>query len=210
MGRRVMAMDINVPRQPHVALRLVGRKVVEDHVGLAVRVACHDLVHEVEKFDLSGSLLVRPSPRAGGDLQGGKQRRRPMQIVFVQLTEHRAAGGQLAIALGALELLDKGLLVDREDNRVLRRRHIQAYDLDGLGHKLEGVVFAPGFATRQIDLLRLKKAPNMLLVNIAQRTRQQRRDPFRVAIGRRLIEQGRDTLMLGPAVFGRSTSLADF
>jgi len=45
-------------------------------------------------------------------------------------------------------------------------------------------------------------------VNIAQRTRQQRRCPVRVSIGRRLIEHREDALLLGRTVFGCGTPMA--
>src|SRR5271165_2535140 len=51
MGRRVMEMYVGMTLQPKVTLRLVGRKIVEDDVDLAIRIVGHDPVHEVEELD---------------------------------------------------------------------------------------------------------------------------------------------------------------
>lgn len=91
MGGCIMEVAVGVPRQPHVALGLVRREVVED---LAVWTVGHPLVHEVEAFDASSSFVVAAGHLAGGDLQGGEQRGRPMPLVVVRLTDHRAAGSR--------------------------------------------------------------------------------------------------------------------
>ena len=126
----------------------------------------------------------------------------------MRLTDQRAAGGQSEIALGSLKRLDRRLLVNREDDGIFRWRHIQADDLRRLGDELRVVALAPGLAARQIDLSGAREPPDILLVNIAQRTRQPWRCPVRVSIGRRLIEHREDALLLGSTVSGRGTPMA--
>jgi len=97
--------DVGVPRQPTIALGLVGRKIVENDVYLAVRVAGHDGVHNVEELDAAASFVMTADHLARGDVEGGEQRCRPMPLVGVRLADHRAPGGQLEISRRSLQRL---------------------------------------------------------------------------------------------------------
>jgi hypothetical protein len=74
----------------------------------------------------NSALLVRGSYLAGGHLEGGKERRGAVTLVIVAVAGQRAAARQLQIPLCAFQRLDRGLLVDADDYRVLRRRQIEA------------------------------------------------------------------------------------
>ena len=103
MGRRVMEMHVGMACPPEITLGFVRREVVEDDVDLAVWIVGHHCVHEVEEFDAPTPLVVTAGHLAGGDIQGGEQRCRPVPPVIVRLADHRAARGQLEIALGVNE-----------------------------------------------------------------------------------------------------------
>ena len=47
--------------QPHVALRLVGREIVEHDMDFAIRMSGDDLVHEVEEFDAPPAFVMAPT-----------------------------------------------------------------------------------------------------------------------------------------------------
>ena len=51
MGRDEVKMNVGVSRQPSVMLGLMGVKVVEDDMKLAVQKSRGDAVHKVEKLD---------------------------------------------------------------------------------------------------------------------------------------------------------------
>lgn len=200
--RFAVAAEQPVSRQPKIALWLVGRKVVEDDVDLAVRVVGHDRVHEVQELDAAASFVVAAGDLAAGDVQGCEQRRRPVPPLVVRLADHRAPGWQLEVSLRPLQRLDRRTLIDRQHHRILRRRHIQADDLGRLGHELRVGALAPGLAARKVDLLRAQETPDILLVDIAQCAGQQRPRPVRVALRRRLIEHGQDALLVRRAIPG--------
>src|SRR5215472_13577999 len=130
-----------------------------------------------------------------------------MSLIVVRLIDHGAATGQLEISLGALKRLNRRLLIDGKDDRVLRWRHVQTDDLCRLGHKLRVVALAPRLASRQIDLLSPQKAPDVLLMHITQRARQQRCRPVRIAFRGWLIEQRKVALLIRGTVFGRSAAV---
>src|SRR5271166_4517518 len=112
---------------------------------------------------------------------------RAVSLVVVRLAGERAAVRQLEIALGALQGLDRRLLVDGEHDRILGRRHVEANDLGRFGHKVGVIALAPGLATRKVDLLSAEKAPDILLMHVAKRARDQHGGPIGAACGRLLI-----------------------
>ena len=92
VGRRVVEVHIAMARQPEIALWFVGRKVVEDHMDIPLRVVGDNLVHEVEELNASTSFVVTAGYLARDNVQRGEQRCRP---IVVRPTGQRAAGGQL-------------------------------------------------------------------------------------------------------------------
>ena len=75
-----MEVDVRVPRQPHVPLRLVGREVVQDHVKFLARMLRHHSVHEVEELDPPAALIVLASDLAADDIEGSEQGRGPVRL----------------------------------------------------------------------------------------------------------------------------------
>jgi hypothetical protein len=64
-------------------------------------------------------------------LEGGKQGDRAVALVIVAMAGRCPAIQDLEIAPHSLQRLDRGLLVDTDDNRVLGRRRVEP-----LGHEL--------------------------------------------------------------------------
>ena len=105
---------------------------------------------------------------AGGHLEGGEQRRGAVALVIVAMAGQRPPVGQLQIALRPLQRLDRRLLVDADDDRILGRRHVQPDHIGGLGDKLGIVALAPRLSPVEVDLLLAQEAPHLLLVHVAQ------------------------------------------
>ena len=184
--RREVEMHVRVALEPAIVLGLVGVEIVEDDMDGRVRGGGDDIVHEVEEFDAPPALLVRGRDLAGGHLEGGKQGRGAVALVIVAMAGQRPAVRELQIALRPLQRLDRGLLVDADDDGVLGRRHVEPDHIGGLGDELGIVALAPGLAPGEVDLLRAQETPDILHIDIAERGRQQRPRPARIALRRRL------------------------
>ena len=78
--------------------------------------------------------------------------------------------------------LDRGL-VDADDDGVLGRRHIEPDHVGSLGDELGIVALALGFAPGKVDLLRTQEAPDILDIDIAQRSSQQWPRPAGITLG---------------------------
>jgi len=90
--------------------------------------------------------------------------------------------------------LDRRFFVDAKDNGFGRRIDIEANNVGGLGCKLWIIALAPGFATRQIDLVSSQESPNILNVNVGQRRGQKRSGPSPKSLRRRLVQQRKNPL----------------
>src|SRR5271155_816531 len=123
--RREVEMNVRVTPEPAIVPGLVGVEIVEDDVDGRVRVSGHDIVHEIEELDAPPARFVRGGDLAGRHLEGGKQGGGAVALIIVAMTGQRPAVRKLEIALRTLQRLDRGLLVDTDDDRVLGRRHIE-------------------------------------------------------------------------------------
>ncbi len=142
--RRVVKMHIRMARHPVVVLRLVRVQVIEDDMELDVGgVVRNHLVHEIEKLAAAAAPVMPGFHLAGGDIERGKERRRPVSRILVIVARHGPPIRQAQVALGPFQCLDVGLFVNRQDDRVLRGMEIQADDVRGLGHKLRVRAHAP-------------------------------------------------------------------
>ncbi len=132
---------------------------------------------------------------AGRHLERGEQGRRAVPLVVVAVSGQRASVRQLQIALGALQRLDRRLLVDTDDDRIVGRRHVEADHIGSLGGELGVVALAPALAAAEIDLLLAQGSPDILHVDVAQGLRDQRSVPTGKAFGRRPIEHRANALV---------------
>jgi hypothetical protein len=125
-------------------------------------------------------------------------------LVFVRLAVERAAVGQLEVALRPFQRPDRGRLIDREHDRVVGRREVQADDVGGFGDQLGVAREAPGLAPGEVDPLRAQEAPDVLIADVAQRSGEQRCAPADEARGRWLVEQPQNAaiggLVVGPGL----------
>src|SRR5262245_9740330 len=187
-GRREVELDIGMALEPAVVLGLMGVEIVEDDVEVLALIGGHEIVHEVEKFGAAPAIFMGCGDLTGRYLEGGKQRRGAVTLVVVALAAQRPPAGQFEIALGALQRLDRGLLIDANDDRVVRRRHIEPDNISRLGDEVRIAALAPGFAARKVNLLLAQNPPDMLLMHIAQMCRNQRAGPARVSVRRRFVQ----------------------
>ena len=166
-GRGEVEMHPGMSLKPGVVL-LVSFEVVEHDVDVLVWIGGDDPVHEVEEVGAPAAGLVNGSDLAGGDLESGEQGCRSMTFVVVALAAQGPPVGHFEIPLRPLQRLDRGLFIDTQDNRLVRRGDVEADDIGRLGRKRRILALAPGFASRKIDLLRTQEAPDMLYVDIAE------------------------------------------
>ena len=109
--------------------RLVRRQVIQHHMDLEGLVNLRvDFAEELDEVDASVLLLAASDDVPSGDVQGGKEIERPVAEIVagpaLRLADvHRQDG------LGPLECLNLRCLVEGEDSRVLRRIHVQTYDV---------------------------------------------------------------------------------
>ena len=73
MGRGIVEVDIRVPLQPHVSLRLVSGQVVQDYVDFLARMLCHNGVHKVEELGSPAAPVVLAGDLPGSDMHRGEQ-----------------------------------------------------------------------------------------------------------------------------------------
>jgi hypothetical protein len=86
--------------------------------------------------------------------------------------------------------------LDADDDGVLGRRHIEPDHVGSLGDdELRIVALALGFAPGKVDLLRTQEAPDILDLDIAQRSSQQWPRPAGITLGRHLIQQRQDAFV---------------
>ena len=77
-----------------------GAEIVEDDVDFLAGIVCNDLVHEREELLSAAALGVHPADRSREDVQGRKERRRAVALVFVAHTADGFAVGQAEVLLG--------------------------------------------------------------------------------------------------------------
>ena len=90
---------------------------------------------ELAELPASVALVALPDDLSGGDVEGCEQRGRAVALV-VMGAPLDPAGAQRQQGLGAIERLNLGRLVHAEDHGVLRRVHVQAYDVARLVHEV--------------------------------------------------------------------------
>ena len=104
---------------------LVGRVVVGDQMHIqALRRAAIDGPQETQPFVVAMSPHALADDATGGDVESGEERRRAVAPVVVC---HRSGPSPLhrQARLRAVERLDLALLVNRENERALRRIEIE-------------------------------------------------------------------------------------
>ena len=118
----------------------------------------------------------------------------------------RLAIRQAKVALGTLQRLDVRLLVNGEDDRILRRVEVERDDLGCLRSELRVRADAPGATALELDTVLAEHAPDLVCGDISQRLGEQPAIPRAIAIRRRLIQPGKDALLNRWAIRRRTPS----
>ena len=129
--------------------------VVEDDMDhLTGRHLAFDGVEKADELLVTVLLHTTTDDRAVENVEGGEQGGGAVALVIVG---HRLAfaGLERQAGLGAVERLDLGLLVDREHQRVCRRRHVEADDVFELGDEIGVVRAFEGSETMGLQLMSL-------------------------------------------------------
>ena len=105
------------------------------------------------------------------------------------------------ISAGALQRLDRWLLVDAQDQRVCRRVQVEADNIGGLGRKLRVGADAPRAPPAQLDAFLAQQAPDRI-VRGTQRGRQRSPIPTGQPLGRRQFQLAQNPQPQICAIFG--------
>ena len=189
MGWGEVETDVFMVRQPAIIFGFVSIEIVQNDVNVASRVVGDDAVHEVQELDPPTALVMAGLDQPVGHLQRRKQGRGAVPLVLMVKAGQRLAIGQLQPALGAFESLDVRLLIDRQDDRVLRRLQVKPNDVRGFWCKLRIGADAPAPSPLQRYLVLPQHPPNLVLGDVAQVLGQQRAVPARIALGRRRVQR---------------------
>jgi hypothetical protein len=100
-----------VAREP-VLVFLVPIEIVEDDLEPGSRVGRGAVVHELQELLATPALSVLCLDLSGRNLEGGEQSGRAVPLVIVTVPRQGMSVWQLQVALGALQRLDRRLLVD--------------------------------------------------------------------------------------------------
>jgi len=114
--------------------RLVRGVIVHDQMNIEFGwYADFDLVEELAELGGAVAPVALANDPSGRNIKGGEQRCGAMSFV-VMAPSSRLAGTHRQHRLAAVQCLDLRLLVHTENDGVLRRRDIKAYDIAHLGH----------------------------------------------------------------------------
>src|SRR3954449_8358803 len=97
-----MQMYVRVQFEPAVALRLMGTEIVQNDMHFAPRILGYQFIHEIEKLAPPTARIMPGPDLAGGNVERGKQRSRPVAFVAVAETIDSLSVGQSQIALRSL------------------------------------------------------------------------------------------------------------
>src|SRR3954454_24716401 len=121
-----MEHPARMARQPGAYPRvLVDGIVVHDRVyDLAGRDCCLDGIEKADEFLMTVALHAAAEHRAVEDVQGRKQRGRPMSLIVMR-HGRRATGPDRRAGPRAAERLDLAFLVDGQDHRMAGWAHVE-------------------------------------------------------------------------------------
>ena len=139
----------------HDLLVFVRAVVVEDDMDhLAGGHLALDGVEKADEFLVTVFLHAPGDDRAVENVESGEQRRGAVALVIVG-DRSAFAGLERQARLGAIERLDLGLLVDRQDEGMSRRCHVEADDVFELGDEIGVVRAFEGSETMGLQLMNL-------------------------------------------------------
>ncbi len=155
----VMEMNILVPREPHVSLRLMRAEVVRNYMDFPVWMGAYYAVHEVQELYPSSPLVVSSYDLTGGRFECSEKGGGAVSLVFVREAGQCPTVGQLQIPLSTLQGLDVGLLIYAKYQRILRRVKIQRYDVCRLFGKLRIGAYTPASPPLKLDAMTAQYLP---------------------------------------------------
>src|ERR1700739_4646288 len=161
MCRNKMKMDLRMGFEPAILLGVMRIEIVQHYVNLLVRIFGHQLVHEIQKFASAPAPIMSRMHQSGGHLQGRKERARAMAFVFVCKAGERSTVGQADPALRPLQRLDAGLLIEAEQQRVLRRVKVDPNDNSRFAAELRIGADTPALPTSQTQMVLSHDPPDL-------------------------------------------------
>src|SRR5580692_3238274 len=113
-------MHVEVALPPAILFGLVGVQIIQDDMNLAIRMCGYDFIHEFEKFSSPTATVMPGLHLARHHIQRRKQGGRAMPCIAVAEPIESLAIGQANPALRPLQSLNRGFLVDRYHQGIVR------------------------------------------------------------------------------------------
>jgi hypothetical protein len=187
--------------QPAILFGFMGTQVIKYDMDFLIRTIGNDLIHKIQKLTASAAVIVASLHHPGGYIQGSKQGSRAMTLILVTKASHGLAIRKTQPALGTFQGLDRRLLINTDDQGILRRLKIEAHDISRLLGKLGVCAHAPTPPSLQVNVLLAQHSPNMVIGDISQTLGQQLSRPFDIPLRRRIIHCGQDTPLCSFIIF---------
>ena len=93
VGGNKVKMHMGMGFEPAVLFRLMGVKIVQNHVQLFARIFGDQLIHEIQKLTPAAATIMSGMDQPASHVEGGKERRGSMAFVLVSKAGQCAAVG---------------------------------------------------------------------------------------------------------------------
>src|ERR1700690_1521102 len=102
-------------------------------MNLAARMLADDLVEEVEELTPSSTVVVSCLHLSCNDVERGEKGGGAVSLIAMAEAVHGPSIKQPDPSLRTLQSLNRGLFVDRQDQRMVRRTEIEPHHIGSLG-----------------------------------------------------------------------------
>src|SRR4030066_2204276 len=131
MRWRIVKMNMRMALQPVIFLGLMSVKVIQHYVDFFIRIACYHFVHEIQKLSAPAARIVPGLHQSCSHFESGKQGGGAMSLVLMIESPYSLTILKTQPALGAFQCLDGRLLINADDQGILRGLKIEAYGIRG-------------------------------------------------------------------------------
>ncbi len=195
MRRGIVKMDVRVAGQPAVMFGLMGVKVIQHDMYFFVQTGSHHFIHEVKELTSPAAGIVAGAHHTGSYIQSSKQGSDAMALILMTEPAQCLAIGEAQPALGSLQSLNGGLLVNTKHYRILGRVEVQSNDIGRFRSKFWVGAYAPVPPTLQMNTMAAEYSPDLVIRNIPQSSSQELSCPATMPSRRRIIQLSQNALL---------------
>src|SRR4030042_6423045 len=195
MRWRIVKMNMRMALQPVIFLGLMSVKVIQHHMYFFIGIACYHFVHEIQKLSAPAARVVPGLHQSRSYFKSGKQGGGAMSLVLIIESPHSLTIRKTQPALGAFQGLDGRLLINADDQGILRWLKIEAYDIRGLLGKLRIRAHTPTPAPPQVNAMLAQHSPDLVIGYITEALCQKFSRPRSIPFRRRTIKSSQNTLL---------------